>query len=129
MNLQTRNKVDASFSMAYMTDLIFLLLFFFMLTASFVTPSGLPVNLPSSIASTIEVPKVSVTVTKDLQYFVNDKKVTRNTVESVLKRNLASPNGVVVLHIDKSVPTEELVYVAGIATSLKAKVTIATKPK
>ncbi len=129
MNLQTRNKVDASFSMASMTDLIFLLLVFFMLTASFVTPSGLPVNLPSSIASTIEVPKVSVTVTKDLQYFVNDKKVTRNTVESELKRNLASPNGVVVLHIDKSVPTEELVYVAGIATSLKAKVTIATKPK
>ena len=129
MNLQTRNKVDASFSMASMTDLIFLLLVFFMLTASFVTTSGLPVNLPSSIASTIEVPKVSVTVTKDLQYFVNDKKVTRNTVESELKRNLASPNGVVVLHIDKSVPTEELVYVAGIATSLKAKVTIATKPK
>ena len=129
MNLQTRNKVDASFSMASMTDLIFLLLVFFMLTASFVTPSGLPVNLPSSIASTIEVPKVSVTVTKDLQYFVNDKKVTRNTLESELKRNLASPNGVVVLHIDKSVPTEELVYVAGIATSLKAKVTIATKPK
>ena len=129
MNLQTRNKVDASFSMASMTDLIFLLLVFFMLTASFVTPSGLPVNLPSSIASTIEVPKVSVTVTKDLQYFVNDKKVTRNTLESELKQNLASPNGVVVLHIDKSVPTEELVYVAGIATSLKAKVTIATKPK
>ena len=115
--------------MASMTDLIFLLLIFFMLTSSFVTPSGLPVNLPSSIASTIEVQKVSVTVTHDLQYFVNDKKVTRNTLESELKRNLASPNGVVVLHIDKSVPTEELVFVAGIATSLKAKVTIATKPR
>jgi biopolymer transport protein ExbD len=129
MNIQTRNKIDAAFSMASMTDLIFLLLIFFMLTSSFVTPSGLPVNLPSSIASTIEVQKVSVTVTKDLQYFVNDKKVTRNTLESELKRNLATPNGVVVLHIDKSVPTEELVLVAGIATSLKAKVTIATKPK
>jgi biopolymer transport protein ExbD len=129
MNIQTRNKIDPAFSMASMTDLIFLLLIFFMLTSSFVTPSGLPVNLPSSIASTIEVQKVSVTVTKDLQYFVNDKKVTRNTIESELKRNLASPNGVVVLHIDKSVPTEELVLVAGIATSLKAKVTIATKPR
>src|SRR3954469_25774635 len=128
MNIQTRNKIDAAFSMASMTDLIFLLLIFFMLTSSFVTPSGLPVNLPSSIASTIEVQKVSVTVTSDLKYFVNDKRVTRNTLESELKRNLASPNGVVVLHIDKSVPTEELVFVAGIATSLKAKVTIATKP-
>lgn len=103
-----------------------------MLTSSFVTPSGLPVNLPSSIASTIEVQKVSVTVTKDLQYYVNDKKITKNTLESELKLNLsgsAGQAGMVVLHIDKSVPTEELVYVAGIATSLKAKVTIATKPK
>lgn len=130
MNLQTRNKIEASFSMASMTDLIFLLLIFFMLTSSFITPSGLPVSLPSSIASTIEVQKVSVTVTKDLAYFVNDKRVTRNTLENELKRNLTSTrDGVVVLHIDKSVPTEELVYVASIATSLKAKVTIATKPK
>lgn len=129
MNLQTRNKVEAAFSMASMTDLIFLLLIFFMLTSSFVTPSGLPVNLPSSVASTIEVQKTSVTVTKDLLYFVNDKRVSRNTLESELKRNLSGANGVVVLHIDKSVPTEELVYVAGIATALKARVTIATKPK
>lgn len=129
MNLQTRNKVEAAFSMASMTDLIFLLLIFFMLTSSFVTPSGLPVNLPSSQAGNIEVQKASVTVTRDLIYFVNDKRVTKNTLEAELKRTLSPANGVVVLHIDKSVPTEELVYVAGIATALKAKVTIATKPK
>jgi biopolymer transport protein ExbD len=129
MNLQTRNKVDPAFSMASMTDLIFLLLIFFMLTSSFVTPSGLPVNLPTSKASTIEVQKVSVTLTKDLQYFVNDKKVTKATLEGELKSKLAGPNGVVVLHIDESVPTRELVYVAGIATSLEAKVSIATKPR
>lgn len=129
MNLQTRNKVEASFSMASMTDLIFLLLIFFMLTSSFVTPSGLPVNLPSSQAGSIEVQKASVTVTRDLIYFVNDKRVTKNTLEAELKRTLSPANGVVVLHIDKSVPTEELVFVAGIATTLKAKVTIATKPK
>jgi len=129
MNLQTRNKVEASFSMASMTDLIFLLLIFFMLTSSFVTPSGLPVNLPSSQAGNIEVQKASVTVTRDLIYFVNDKRVTKNTLEAELKRTLSPVNGVVVLHIDKSVPTEELVFVAGIATALKAKVTIATKPK
>ena len=60
---------------------------------------------------------------------MNEKKITRNTLESELKRSLLAPEGVVVLHIDRSVPTEELVYVAGIATSLKARVTIATKPK
>ena len=129
MKLQSRNKVEAAFSMASMTDIVFLLLIFFMLTSSFITPSGLPVNLPTSKTSTIEVQKVSVTVTKDLAYYVNDKKVTRGTLEGMLKSNLSGPNGVVVLHIDKSVPTEELVYVAGIATALEAKVSIATKPK
>jgi biopolymer transport protein ExbD len=129
MNLQSRNKIDASFSMASMTDLIFLLLIFFMLTSSFVTPSGLPVNLPTSKASTIEVQKVSITVTKDLRFFVNEKRVTKGTLEGELKSKLAGPNGVVILHIDESVPTREMVYVAGIATSLEAKVSIATKPK
>lgn len=129
MNLQSRNKVDASFSMASMTDLIFLLLIFFMLTSSFITPSGLPVNLPASKASTIEVQKVSVTVTKELQFFVNEKRVSKAMLEGELKSKLGGPSGVVVLHIDESVPTREMVYVAGIATSLEAKVTIATKPK
>lgn len=128
MNFGSKNKVDPSFSMASMTDLIFLLLIFFMLTSSFVTPSGLPVNLPSSKASTIEVQKVSVTVTKDLQYFVNDKKVSRAMLEAELKSLLRSGAGSVILHIDKSVASEHLVYVAGIATSLNAKVVIATKP-
>jgi biopolymer transport protein ExbD len=129
MNLQSRNKIDTAFSMASMTDLIFLLLIFFMLTASFVTPSGLPVNLPTSVESTIEVQKVSVTVTKDLQMFVNDKRVNKSTLKDELKKELGGPQGVVVLHIDESVPTREMVFVAGIATSLEAKVSIATKPK
>jgi biopolymer transport protein ExbD len=129
VNLQSRNKVDAAFSMASMTDLIFLLLIFFMLTSSFVTPSGLPVNLPTSKASTIEVQKVSVTVTKDLQFFVNDKRVNKTTLEAELKSKLGGPKGVVVLHIDESVPTREMVFVAGIATALEARVSIATKPK
>jgi biopolymer transport protein ExbD len=129
MNISSKNKVDPSFSMASMTDLIFLLLVFFMLTSSFVTPSGLPVNLPSSKASTIEVQKISVTITKDLRYYVNEKKITKATLEGELKSRLVGSGGSVVLHIDKDVPSEHLVYVAGIATALEAKVVVATKPK
>jgi len=129
MNLQTRNKVDTAFSMASMTDLIFLLLIFFMLTSSFITPSGLPVNLPTSKSAAIEMQKVSVTVTRDLKYYVNEKPVGKQGLERALSSHLSNSEGVVVLHIDEDVPTKELVFVAGIATSLKAKVTIATKPK
>jgi biopolymer transport protein ExbD len=129
MDLKSKHKVNASFSMSSMTDIIFLLLIFFMLTASFITPSGLPVNLPSSKSSEIVMQKVSVTITKDLSYFVNNKRVNRSSLESVLRTNLSSKEGIVVLHCDASVPVERLVEVAGIATSLKAKVSVATKPE
>jgi biopolymer transport protein ExbD len=128
MGLQSKHKVDPAFSMSSMTDIIFLLLIFFMLTSSFITPSGLPVNLPSSKSSTIVMQKVSVTITSDLQYYVNDKKVLGANLESSLKSELKEKEGVVVLHVDKNVPVEHLVNVAGIATSLNAKVSIATKP-
>lgn len=128
MDLKSKHKVDTSFSMSSMTDIIFLLLIFFMLTSSFITPSGLPVNLPSSKTSTIVMQKVSVTITPDLKYYVNDRRVVQSRLEFELAKELEGKEGVVVLHIDKSVPTEYLVEVAGIATALKAKVSIATQP-
>jgi len=129
MNLRSKHQVEAAFSMSSMTDIIFLLLIFFMLTSSFITPSGLPVSLPSSRSSNIVMQKVSVTITPDLQYFVNDTRTTLSNLPAVLEQELQGEEGVVVLHVDKSVPVEHLVNVAGVATSLKAKVTIATKPK
>lgn len=128
MNLGSKNKVDAGFSMSSMTDIIFLLLIFFMLTSNFITPSGLPVSLPTSKSSTIVMQKVSVTVTSDLQYSVNDKKTTFKNLKNDLAAELKGDEGVVVLHIDKGVPVEHLVNVASIANELKAKVSIATKP-
>lgn len=129
MSLKSRHNVDPAFSMSSMTDIIFLLLIFFMLTSSFITPSGLPVNLPSSKSTNIVMQKVSVTITKDMLYFVNDKRVAVSDLETAIQRELRNADeGVVVLHIDKSVPTEHLVKVAGIAASLKAKVSIAAQP-
>lgn len=129
MALKSKNKVDVSFSMSSMTDIIFLLLIFFMLTSSFITPSGLPVSLPSSKTSNIVMQEVSVSITPDLAYYVNDQRVALSNLEKVLTAELQGKESVVVLHIDKSVPVENLVKVADIATRLKAKVTIATKPE
>jgi biopolymer transport protein ExbD len=128
MGLQQKNKVDASFSMSSMTDIIFLLLIFFMLTSSFITPSGLSVNLPSSETSDIVMQEVTVSVTKDLQFSVNDQLVTRDQLKSVLTPLLEGKKGQVVLHLDKEVPVEYLVEIGGIASGLGANVSIATKP-
>ena len=128
MGLQSKLKVDSAFSMSSMTDIIFLLLIFFMLTSSFITPSGLPVNLPTSKSSTISLQKVTVTITRDLEYYVNDRRINKKDLENALRRELGGQEGNVSLHIDKSVPSEFLVEIAGVATSLNAKVSIATKP-
>jgi len=129
MNLKSKHKIATTFSMSSMTDIVFLLLIFFMLTSSFITPSGLSVNLPSSRASKIVLQKVSVTITPDLRYYVNDRRVVRSRLDFELSKELEGKEGVVVLHIDKSVPTEYLVEVAGIATNLGAKVSVATQPR
>ncbi len=128
MGLQSKNKIEAAFSMSSMTDIIFLLLIFFMLTSSFITPSGLPVNLPSSETSDIVMQEVTVTVTKDLKYSVNDRVVGRDQIKSELTTLLEGKKGQVVLHIDKDVPVEYLVEIGGIAAGLEANVSIATKP-
>jgi biopolymer transport protein ExbD len=128
MALQSKNKIESSFSMSSMTDIIFLLLIFFMLTSSFITPSGLPINLPSSEASDIIMQEVTVTVTKDLRFSVNDKVVSRDAIKSELAVLLEGKKGQVVLHIDKEVPVEYLVEIGGIAAGLEANVSIATKP-
>ena len=128
MPFESKYKVDSSFNMSSMTDIVFLLLIFFMLTSSFITPSGLPVSLPSAKKSKIVMQKVTITITQDLKYYINDRRVTRSRIEQEMKRELNGEEAMVTLHIDKEVPTEYLVEVAGIAASLNAKVSIATKP-
>ena len=128
MAFESKHKIDSSFSMSSMTDIVFLLLIFFMLTSSFITPSGLPVSLPSAKKSKIVMQQASVTITSDLKYYINDRRITRSRIEQELKRELNGDEAMVTLHIDKEVPTEYLVEVAGIAASLNAKVSIATKP-
>ncbi len=128
MAFESKHKIDSSFSMSSMTDIVFLLLIFFMLTSSFITPSGLPVSLPSAKKSKIVLQKVTVTITRDLKYYINDRRVSRSRMEQELQRELNGEEAMVTLHIDKEVPTEHLVEVAGIAAALNAKVSIATKP-
>jgi biopolymer transport protein ExbD len=129
MALSSKNKVNADFNMSSMTDMVFLLLIFFLLTSNFVTPSALNINLPTSKAGGKVIPKISVSIKKDRTFYVNEVGVPYNRLESELRTQLRNrEDGVVVLQIDKDVPVQYLVDVASIAARLKAKVSIATKP-
>ena len=130
MKLSTRNKVSPEFNMSSMTDLVFLLLIFFMLTSTLVTSSALDVVLPKSKAQTVKKATVTVTIDKDLQYSVGKNVVSEEEVEMYLLQEVANdPEAVVILRTDESVPTGNTVHVMDIAYRNKLKMVLATDPK
>ena len=130
MNLSNRSKVSAEFNMSSMTDLVFLLLIFFMLTSTLVTTSALDVILPKSKATTVRKSTVTVSINKDLQHSVNEDIVNISELEmAILTAAANDPEAVVILQADESVPTGETVRVMDIAYRNRIKMVLATDPK
>ena len=130
MALRSRNKVSADFNMSSMTDIVFLLLIFFMLTSTLVSPNALKLLLPSSKARTLEKQTVSVSITKDIDFFINENKVQEVNIERELKLKLDNiTEAAIILHADKTVDIEHVVKVMDIAYRNKYKIVLATTPK
>ena len=85
MNLRGRNKVNPNFNMSSMTDIVFLLLIFFMLTSTLVTTNALDIVLPSSSAQPLKQQTLSISITEDLRYFINNEAVERAFLESKMQ--------------------------------------------
>ena len=130
MSLRSRNKVNANFSMSSMTDIVFLLLIFFMLTSTLVSPNALKLLLPNSKARTLEKQTLSVSITAEIDYYIGDKQVAIENLEQELKLELVGQKEpAIVLHADKTVDIEYAVKVMDIAYRNKYKVVLATNPK
>jgi biopolymer transport protein ExbD len=130
MNLRGRNKVRAEFSMASMTDIVFLLLIFFMLTSTLVTSSALDIVLPKSKAQSVKRQDVTVSIHSDQTIKVNEEKVSESELERMLLRTVgAIPEAVIILNADESVPTGMTVKVMDIAYRNKLKMVLATDPR
>lgn len=107
MNLGRRNKVSAEFSMSSMTDIVFLLLIFFMIASTLVTTSALDLILPKSKAQTVKRKDVTINISADQQFSVGNKIVSIGQLESeVLKETAGQDEAVVILRADKTVPYE-----------------------
>ncbi|MCB0516598.1 MAG: biopolymer transporter ExbD [Chitinophagales bacterium] len=130
MPIKKRNQINPNFNMSSMTDIIFLLLIFFMLTSSLVTTNALNLILPSS-NSTAAVPSKIVTVSVNVQkeYFVNRKKVSFDQIKPTLEKELKQQKeATIVLNAEKDVPIEEVVRIMNIANEMNIKMILATKP-
>ncbi|MBZ9779566.1 biopolymer transporter ExbD [Psychroflexus sp. CAK8W] len=129
MNLRGRNKVSATFSMSSMTDIVFLLLIFFMLTSPVITPEALDLILPKAKGKTTSTQNIAVSITKELEFYVNEEKVNSNRIESTLKaklRGIEEPT--IILRAAEGVPIEKAVRIMDIANRNKYKIVLAVKP-
>ncbi len=130
MSISSRNKVSVQFSMSGMTDIVFLLLIFFMLTSTLIAPNAIKLLLPKSSTQTAAKPLVTVSITPELNYYIGTKQVSFNQLEPLLEQELKfRVEPTISLHADKSVPIEHVVKVMNIARRHKYKVILATTPE
>lgn len=135
MAIQMRNKRDTQFSMASMSDLVFLLLIFFMLTSTLVAPNAIKLLLPSSSSKTMSKQTVTVYVNKARDIYVEERRVDPANLENVIYSQIRGESQAsVVLRTDKTVPVQDIVTVIDAVNDINRKngtahkVILATKP-
>lgn len=127
MAIKMQNKVDTTFSATSMSDLVFLLLIFFMLTSTMVSPNAINLVLPKSTSDKQLVSKnVEVYINEDLQYFVNPdgsnaQPVAYEELLPALQEAVSQDNSgmySIILRADKSVPVENVVALMDVLNQL-----------
>ncbi len=130
MNIRGRNnKVTPEFNFASMTDIVFLLLIFFMIASTLVTTNAIDIVLPKASGKTENKKSTAVSIKADLTYYIDQKRVGESILENQLVSILSDKEEpTIVLRAEKSVPVENVVKVMDIANRNKFKVILAVKP-
>jgi len=112
-----------------MTDIVFLLLIFFMITSTLIHPTALKLLLPQSQHQTSAKPFTTVSITEDIQYYVEDQPIDFSQLETILQQKIGqNPETYIALHVDRRVPVEYVVKVMNIARNNDYKMILATSP-
>ena len=128
MNLRGRNKVNPNFNMSSMTDIVFLLLIFFMLTSTLVTVSAIDVLLPKAGGKTENNTSVAVTITDSSDFYIDKTKVSESDLESeILQKVGADKKKTIIIRGDKEVAYKNVMMVIDIANKNKLKMILAVK--
>lgn len=135
MALKRRNKISADFSMASMTDMIFLLLIFFMITSTVVVPNAIKVLLPQSTQQTSAKPLTRITIDKDLNYYggfgkQKDAPLLYDEIVPFLQASYAQdPEMYVALYADETIPYSEVIKILDVANQNNFKMILVTRPR
>ena len=136
MAIRSRNKVEPTFNSSSMSDLVFLLLIFFMLTSTLVAPNAIKLMLPSSSSKTMAKQTVTVYINDKFQYFIDEDKIEESQLTDIINAKICNDTqATVVLRSDKTVPVQYVVNVIDAvneinnATGNNHKVILATSQK
>ena len=136
MAIKSRNKVEPTFNSSSMSDLVFLLLIFFMLTSTLVAPNAIKLMLPSSNSKTMAKQTVTVYINEQYQYVVDKTQADETQLMDLINAGIGNdPQATVVLRSDKTVPVQYIVNVIDAvndinnATGNNHKVILATSQK
>ena len=128
MKLRGRNKVSPEFSMSSMTDIVFLLLVFFMLTSN--SPNALDLLLPKAKGKSTNTQNVAVSIKKNLQIYIDSDRVREGQLEAKLKAKLRGQDSpTIILRAEEGVPIEKAVNIMDIANKNKYKIILAVRPQ
>jgi biopolymer transport protein ExbD len=129
MDFGRKNKIHAEASMSALSDIIFMLLIFFVITSTLAV-NGEQVNLPSTTTGTPSQATITVTITPDMRYLINNQQFDKTAVEAELQGMLAGKTDKkIILNIDRSVPTGETIELFSVLKKNNWQPFIATKPK
>lgn len=130
MAIKRKSKINPNFNMSSMTDIVFLLLIFFMVSSTLINPNALRLLLPQSTNQTSDKPIVVVSIDKNYTFYLNEKVIPFSMLERRLVEELKEQDDPCIsLQADKSVPLEQIVKVMNIAKDHKYRLILATTPE
>jgi biopolymer transport protein ExbD len=132
MNLRKRKRgASAEVHTSAMNDIMFFLLLFFLIASTVTNPNVIKLILPkSSTGQSVSKKTITVSVTKDLKYYVDKKEIAVGDLQNTLQgyKTLATEL-TIVLYVDKTVAIQDVVQVMDVAQKLNIKLVLATEPK
>ena len=131
MDFKTRNKITPNFNMSSMTDIVFLLLIFFMIASTLAKNlNTIDVKLPQAKGKSENRENISVSIDSNNRFYIDGEFVSKKNIKDELITKLSKSNKrVVILRSDSKVPIKEIVYVMDIANKNSIKIVLAVKEK
>lgn len=129
MNLRGKNKFRPEVSTSSLSDIMFFLMLFFLIASTMVNPSVIKLTLPKSQQNqTVRKTEISISITKDLKFYINKDEVPFGSIETQLTSAMQKvKEPTVVIRCDNTIPVQSLVDVMQIGNKLKIKMILATK--